>query len=92
VGCSLNTVKRYLAAHDWVAIRQPSRRRPRDGLDEWLAEGFSRHRRSCDVVRQDLLREHPFKASLRKVERVVAPRRQALRAWRGPACVSRDAA
>src|SRR5690242_2577570 len=74
--CSRNTVKRYLAAGGWVAIRQPRL----DGLGEWLAERFRQHRGNCDVVRQDLLREHSLIVSLRTVERAVAPLRQALRA------------
>src|SRR5574340_934859 len=57
LGCSRNTVKRYLAAGAWAPIRQPRRRRRLDGLEEWLAERFRRHRGNCDVVRQDLLRE-----------------------------------
>jgi transposase len=49
LGCSRNTVKRYLAAGGWVAIRQPCRQRRLDGLDEWLAERFRRHRGNCDA-------------------------------------------
>jgi hypothetical protein len=56
LGCSRNTVKRYLAA------------------------GFRQHRGNCDVVRQDLVREHGVTVSLRTVERAVALLRQALRA------------
>jgi transposase len=80
LGCSRNTVKRYLSAGGWVAIRQSRRPRRLDGLEEWLAERFRRHRGNCDVVRQDLLREHGIAVSLRTVERAVAPLRQALRA------------
>jgi transposase len=80
LGCSRNTVKRYLAAGGWVAIRKPCRKRRLAGLEEWLAERFRRHRGNCDVVRQDLLREHGITVSLRTVERAVAPLRQALRA------------
>src|SRR5690242_4558902 len=67
LGCSRNTVKRYLAAGGWVAIRQPRRPRRLDGLEEWLAERFRRHRGNCDVVRQDLLCEHGIVVSLRTV-------------------------
>lgn len=80
LGCSRNTVKRYLAAGGWVAIRQPRRKRRLDGLEEGLAERFRRHRGNCDVVRQDLLREHGITVSLRTVERATASLRQALRA------------
>jgi transposase len=85
LGCSRNTVKRYLAVGGWVAIRQ-SRRRRLDGLDEWLRERFRQHRGNCDVVRQDLVREHAITVSLRTVEHAVAPLRQALRA-EARACV-----
>jgi transposase len=80
LGCSRNTVKRYLAAGGWVAIRQPRRPRRLDGLEEWLAERFRRHRGNCDVVRQDLQRECGIAVSLRTIERALAPLRQVLRA------------
>jgi transposase len=73
-------VKRYLAAGGWVALCQPRRKRRLDGLDERLAERFRRHRGNCDVVRQDLLREHGLTVSLRTVERAAVPLRQALQA------------
>jgi transposase len=44
LGCSRNTVKRYLAAGGWVVSRRPRRPRRLDGLEEWLAERFRRHR------------------------------------------------
>jgi transposase len=80
LGCSRNTVKRYLAAGGWLAMRAPRRKRRLDGLEEWLAERFRRHRGNCDVVRQDLLREHGVTVSLRTVERAAVPLRQALQA------------
>src|ERR1700740_2327641 len=80
LGCSRNTVKRYLAAGGWAAIRPARRQRRLDGLEDWLKECFRQHRGNCDVVRQDLLREHGLTVSLRTVERGGAPRRQALQA------------
>jgi transposase len=80
LGCSRNTVKRYLSAGGWAAIRQPRRSRRLDGLEEWLAERFRRHRGNCDVVRQDLQHERGIAVSLRTVERATAQLRQALRA------------
>jgi len=79
-GCSRNTVKRYLAAGGWVAMQWSGRRRRLDGLGDWLAERFKQHRGNCDVVRQDLVREHGIIVSLRTVERAVARLRQGLRA------------
>jgi hypothetical protein len=73
-------VKRYLVAGGWAGFCQPRRGRRLDGLEDWLAEGFRRHRGNCDVVRQDLMRERGITVSLRTVERALAPLRQGLRA------------
>ena len=86
LGCSRNTVKRYIEAGGWVAYRKPRRKRRLDGLESWLAERFRQHRGNCDVVRQDLAREHGVAVSLRTIERAMAPLRQALRA-EARACV-----
>ena len=60
----------------------PWRSRPRalDGLEDWLAERFRRHRGNADVVRQELLAEHGIAVSLRTVERAVAHLRRELAA------------
>ena len=72
LGCSRNTVRRYLRQGGW----QPYQPSPRAGqLDEharWLQERFLQHRGNCDVVRQDLQREFGLEVSLRTVERAVA--------------------
>jgi transposase len=72
LGCSRNTVRRYLRQGGW----QPYQPAPRAGLlDEharWLQERFLQHRGNCDVVRQDLQREFGLEVSLRTVERAVA--------------------
>ena len=86
LGCSRTTVKRYVEAGGFLAYRQPQRSRRLDGLDDWLAERFRRHRGNAEVVRQDLARELGILVSLRTVERTVAPLRQALRA-EARACV-----
>ena len=80
LGCSKNTVKRYLRAGGWIAYRKPERGSRVAGLGDWLAERFRQHRGNADVVRQDLLREHAIAVSLRTVERAVQPLRQGLRA------------
>ena len=53
LGCSRNTVKRYIEAGGWVAYRKPRRKRRLDGLESWLAERF-RHfadfRRRCTAA------------------------------------------
>jgi transposase len=80
LGCSRNTVKRYLAAGGWTGFQRRRRGRRLDGLEDWLGERFRRHRGNCDVVRQELLGEHGIVVSLRTVERAAAPLRQTLRA------------
>jgi len=80
LGCSRNTVKRYVEAGGWVGFRVPRRRRLLDGLEGWLEERFRRHRGNADVVRQDLARELGLVVSLRTVERAVQPWRRELAA------------
>jgi transposase len=80
LGCSRNTVKRYLEAQGWAGFRRPRRACVLDGLEAWLAERLRQHRGNADVVRQDLVREHGLRVSLRTVQRAVAHLRQALRA------------
>ena len=79
-GCSRNTVKRYVAESGWVAYGSPRRGAKLDGLEGWLEERFHRHRGNAEVVRQDLRRELSVDASLRTVERAVAPYRRLLAA------------
>jgi transposase len=80
LGCSRNTVKRYLETGGWAAYQTPRRRKVLDGLEGWLAERFRQHRGNADVVRQELAREHGLVVSLRTVERAVAPLRRSLQA------------
>jgi transposase len=80
LGCSKNTVKRWLALGGWRACASPSRSKRLDGLEDWLAERFRRHGGNADVVRQELLAEKGLAVSLRTVERAVAPLRRELQA------------
>ena len=79
-GCSRNTVKRYLAADGWTPYGGSPRGGKLAGLDGWLRERFHRHRGNADVVRQELWSELSIEASLRTVERAVAPYRRELAA------------
>lgn len=58
----------------------PSRSKKLDGLSDWLAERFRRHRGNADVIRQELAQEKDIHVSLRTVERTVAPLRRELAA------------
>ncbi len=72
LGCSRNTVRSYLRHGGWKpyqAPRRPGRLAPHR---EWLASAFRQHRGNCDVVRQELQRQHGVTVSLRTVERAVA--------------------
>jgi transposase len=80
MGCSKNTVRRYLRADGWVAYKQSERKSALQALKPWLNERLQQHRGNADVVRQDLQREHGVAVSLRTVERAVAPFRRELRA------------
>jgi len=72
LGCSRNTVRKYLRQGGWEPYQAPAKGSRLSGLEEWLAERFLQHRGNCDVVRQDLLREKGVQVSLRTVERAVA--------------------
>ena len=78
LGCSRNTVRRWLAEGEWHPFAPPSRSKRLDGLVDWLGERFRRHAGNADVVRQELAREKGIMTSLRTVERAVAPLRQEL--------------
>jgi transposase len=76
LGCSRNTVKRYLRQGGWRAFQPPKRTSSLTAHRLWLAERFRQHRGNADVVRQELEREHGITVSLRTVERAVAHLRQ----------------
>jgi transposase len=78
LGCSRNTVRHWLALGSWRPCVTPSRSTKLDGLSDWLCERFRRHAGNADVVRQELAREKNIIASLRTVERAVAPQRREL--------------
>jgi len=78
LGCSRNTVRRWLQYGDWRPSMTPSRSRKLDGLSDWLADRFRRHGGNADVVRQELAQEKNIHVSLRTVERCVAPLRREL--------------
>lgn len=70
--CSRNTVRSYLRRGGWQPYQSPQRPGRLTPHGEWLAERFRQHRGNCDVVRQELQREHGIAVSLRTVERAVA--------------------
>ena len=72
LGCSRNTVRRYLRQGGWQPYESPPRTSRLAEHANWLATQFRQHRGNCDVVRQELLREHGVAVSLRTVERAVA--------------------
>jgi transposase len=72
LGCSRNTVRSYLRQGGWQPYQSPHRPGRLTPHRDWLAERFRQHRGNCDVVRQELQREHGVMVSLRTVERAVA--------------------
>ena len=71
LGCSRNTVRSYLRQGGWQPYQSPQRTGKLTAYQDWLAERFRQHRGNCDVVRQELQREHGITVSLRTVERAV---------------------
>jgi transposase len=80
LGCSRNTVKRYLRQGGWQPYQAPVRPGVLDEHMAWVQERFLRHRGNCDVVRQDLKREFGLDISLRTIQRSVAHLRQDIQA------------
>ena len=78
LGCSRNTVVRYLRQGQWEPARRPPGRL--SGLEEWLEGKFLQHEGNADVVCRELRRVHGIEVSLRTVERAVRPLRRQLRA------------
>ena len=67
LGCSRNTVRRWLSIGRWEGYGRPRRRSALDGLEAWLEERFHRHAGNADVVHQELVAEHGVVVSLRTV-------------------------
>jgi transposase len=80
LGCSHETVRRYLRQGGWAPYGGAGRRCALDGLEDWLKARFLQHRGNADVVRQELEREKGVRVSLRTVERHVMPWRRELQA------------
>jgi transposase len=80
LGCTRETVQRYLTAGGWAPYRTPERPGALDGHGVWLAERLRRHAGNADVVRQELVAELGIVVSLRTVERAVASLRRELAA------------
>jgi transposase len=79
LGCSPETVRKYLRQRGWQPYGKPCRNTVLDGQREWLRQRFLAHRGNADVVRQELASEKGIKVSLRTVERAVEPWRRELR-------------
>jgi transposase len=56
LGCSRETVKRYVDHGGWQPCRQPRRTKALDGLEDWLAERFRRHTANANLIIHD---SHP---------------------------------
>jgi len=80
LGCSRNTVRNYIRQGGWQPYRQPRRQKQLGELGAWLEEKYRQHRGNCDVIHQDLTREHGISVSVRTVQRAVAHLRQQCKA------------
>jgi transposase len=79
LGCSPETVRKYLRQGGWQPYGKPCRNMVLDGQRDWLRQRFLAHRGNADVVRQELASEKGIEVSLRTVERAVEPWRRMLR-------------
>jgi transposase len=79
LGCSPETVRKYLRQGGWQPYGKPCRNTVLDGQRDWLRQRFLAHRGNADVVRQELASEKGIEVSLRTVERAVEPWRRELR-------------
>ena len=64
LGCSPETVRKYLRQGGWQPYGKPCRASVLDGHREWLRQRFLAHRGNADVVRQELASEKGIKVSL----------------------------
>jgi len=80
LGCSRVTVKRYLRQGGWEPYRSRPHTGQLKGLEDWLRRSFLQHRGNADVLRQELLREHGIRLSIRTVQRAVSGFRSELSA------------
>lgn len=79
LGCSKNTVKRYLRQGGWKPYTGPNRLPILAEMTDWLKDKFRQHAGNADVIRQDLHKERGISVCLRTVERAVAGLRRELR-------------
>lgn len=80
LGCSRNTVKRYVGLGGWRPYAGGSRATKLDAHESWLRDALVQHGGNAEVVRQELVATQAVDVTLRTVQRAVAPHRQALRA------------
>jgi transposase len=80
LGCSRNTVRRYLRQGGWARYANPGREKTLDAHQTWVEAAFDTHQGNAEVVRQELARAKGVHVSLRTVERAVVERRRRLRA------------
>jgi transposase len=80
LGCSKNTVKRYLNAGGYVPYAAGHRAQALDPYRDWLADKLVQHRGNAVVVHQELVRTFGLDVSLRTVERAVTEVRRTLAA------------
>lgn len=81
LGCSRNTVRKYLRSGGWKPYGgKEGREKALDPHKTWIEQSFEQHRGNAEVVRQELVRRLGVDVSLRTVERAVAERRRRYRA------------
>ena len=72
---SRNTVRRYSRSGGWEPYKRTTRGGQLSGLESWLEAEFIKHHGNCDVLRQELKRQHGLDVHIRTIQRAVKPLR-----------------
>ena len=72
---SRNTVRRFSRLGHWEPYKRTNRSGQLSDLGPWLEAEFIKHHGNCDVLRQELKRQHGMDVNIRTIQRAVKPLR-----------------
>ena len=72
---SRNTVRRFSRLGHWEPYKRTNRSGQLSDLGPWLEAEFVKHHGNCDVLRQELKRQHGMDVNIRTIQRAVKPLR-----------------
>ena len=68
---SRNTVRRFSRLGHWEPYKRTKRSGQLSDLGPWLEAEFVKHHGNCDVLRQELKRQHGMDVNIRTIQRTV---------------------